>query len=399
MIDIKKFCPAPFVNVTTRTTGSIKPCCVYPTDYSNVKNSSIEQKWNSPDFVNLRQIMLDGSQTNLQCKQACYDKELQNQNSDRLGWLRRVDLLDSDVDTQLKKLQQWDKISSEFPSYVELQISNLCNLKCLTCFPGDSSSFLYETIQIVEKTSNKTNISDQSLIQSMYQYQDHELDKLFCDILNHDIKVLDLRGGETMLVPIIQQRLLNLDSDKKQKIQLRIQTNGTILNPTWKEILNSYQKIDLQVSIDAVGTDINYIRHPAEWNRIQKNLEFFRSLPNVNLTIACTVSNLNLPILTKFLNWADGENYVWGMNTVVNPRIFNPANLPQSVLHTAMEKIATFQPKHPENATMVNYLTKLAPLDDKQLWQQFCREISSRDAYRKNSIFDIHPELKNFWVL
>jgi sulfatase maturation enzyme AslB (radical SAM superfamily) len=232
----------------------------------------------------------------------------------------------------------------------------------------------------------------------MYQYKDQQLDRLFREILNHDIKLLDLRGGETMMIPAIQQQLLDLDSDKKQKVQLRIQTNGTVLNSSWKEILSSYEKIDLQVSIDATGTDINYIRYPADWDCIQKNLEFFRSLPNVNLTIACTVSNLNLPILTKYLNWADNENFNWFVSTLVTPTIFNPANLPQSILRTATEKIATFHPKNPEKAAMINYLANLAPLDDPQLWQQFCEEISLRDNYRKNSIFDIQPELKEFWI-
>jgi hypothetical protein len=43
-------------------------------------------------------------------------------------------------------------------------------------------------------------------------------------------------------------------------------------------------------------------------------------------------------------------------------------------------------------------LTTLSPLGNEQLWKTFCQQITLRDEYRNNSIFDLNPELKKFWI-
>jgi hypothetical protein len=397
MINPEKFCLAPFVQVVCRTNKTINPCCYYNNNKTNLQIQTIQQAWLGPEFQKLRETMIDETKTDPQCEKSCYNLEKQGMNTERLGLFQRHSPLEIEQAVNFSKLEKSNSKEINFPKKVEFHVSNLCNLKCLTCCPEDSSSLLNENKALFAK-SNKKFFHPHKLEQSYFQFGDDRLKEIFEEILANDVETLDIRGGETMLVPYIREMLCSIDDKKKKTMSLRIQTNGTILNDQWKEILTSFKTIHLQVSIDAIEDDIHYIRHPADWSSILQILEFVKNLTNIDLTIACVISNLNLPILTKFMSWADKENFNWGLSCVAGPSHFVPNNLPETIFASAIEKIKKFQPKSRSNANVLNYLTTLSPLGNEQLWKTFCQQITLRDEYRNNSIFDLNPELKKFWI-
>lgn len=398
MIDKNKFCIAPFVQMVCRADGEAIPCCYYMNPGSDTKGQGVQKEWQNLDKI--REVMLDGAQTDKMCQTMCYDREAAGLPSERLS-LISIFGLDRNIDHyQQLKDKQWDKL--DFPKKVELHTSNLCNLKCLTCHPRDSSAFLTESTQIRSKYKiNIQGYGDEDLMQSRYQYTDEQLAKILDEIISHDIEILDLRGGETMMVPYIQKRLLELPLEKREKISIRVQTNGTYLTNEWKEILETFRYSWVQFSIDATDKDIHYIRYPADWDTIRRNLEVVRKISKVNLNVSCVISNLNFPILGKFIQWADDEEYNWGVSTVSTPEIFQPNNLPQAIIDLSADRLSAIKIKHPRsNGSMetLEYLCSLRSLDDPRLWKEFCETISLRDAWRKNSIFDLHPYLREYWV-
>jgi hypothetical protein len=98
------------------------------------------------------------------------------------------------------------------------------------------------------------------------------------------------------------------------------------------------------------------------------------------------------------MTWAENEGYHWNVNLLDNPAIFQATNLPEPLFKASQEKIAEFVPKTQAQKKLLHYLCTLEPLNDQSLWMQFCETVSLRDGFRNNSIFDIHPSFKAFWV-
>jgi hypothetical protein len=132
---------------------------------------------------------------------------------------------------------------------------------------------------------------------------------------------------------------------------------------------------------------------------IERNLQIVRAMSHVDLSVACVVSNLNLPILRRFMTWAEDEGYHWGISTVKTPYIFQPNNMPEPLLRTAQEKIRDFMTTDNHTRSVIEYLCAMDPLDDQYLWTEFCRNITLRDEFRNNSVFDLNPEFREHWVV
>ena len=337
---------------------------------------SIKEYYNSDFNRELKQKMLDGEEI-VGC-QDCY---------------RSDELYGSSLRTKTNGLAQGTMQNYEdldFPPELELQISNICNIKCLTCRPEDSSSFL---------TENKIlKISDHS--NKDYQLSDEKLDQIFSEINSHNINMLDLRGGESMMVPRIKQRLTALTNVKD--VELRIQTNGTIWDNEWFSIFEKFKEINVMVSIDAYGDDNHYVRFPAIWSEIENTVNKMREVSNLRISGNCTISNLNLPILSRLLDWIIEKDIEFGFTGLSHPKHFEMTNLPIQVIVDIKEKLNKYLNRFNHQYTNDQFesiLMRLGTINDLDvdMWNKFCDIIDTRDQHRNNSIFDIQPELKKYW--
>ena len=372
----KRFCIAPWTSVVLKTTGQLGPCCAYPTQ-NKIIDMSIKEYYNSDFNKELKQKMLNGEK--IAGCQDCY---------------RSDELYGSSLRTKTNDLAQGtmqDYENLDFPLDLELQISNICNIKCLTCRPEDSSSFL---------TENKIlKISDHS--NGDFQLGNERLDQLFEQIGENSINMLDLRGGESMLVPNIKQRLRAL-SDVND-IELRIQTNGTIWDDEWVGIFQKFREVNVMISIDAYGTDNHYVRFPAVWSDIENTVDKMREVTNLRLSGNCTVSNLNLPVLPRLLDWIIEKDIEFGFTGLLYPDYFEMTNLPLSIINDTKQKLNKYRNRFNHGYTNDQFESIILRLEslsefNKETWKIFCRVISMRDQHRKNSVFDIQPELREYWT-
>jgi len=366
------FCILPFVQTVIRTDGTMSSCCNI-LGSQNIRTTDVEQFWNSEEVAELKQKVLQDRPVP-QCK-TCYNHERVQGESMRTQSLRDYKFFSKTH--RLKLFDHYDYATKQFPEKVEWHIQNLCNLKCLTCTPRDSSLFLTENQQL--RISN--------FKQSQFSIDDNVLGKNLQLIFNHQLDVLDLRGGESMLIPKIQNILLDL-APEQYNCTLSIQTNGTILNDNWKTILSRFKKIKLMLSIDAYGSDNYYIRYPADWDKIESNTDYFLAQSNINLHVNCTISNLNFPLLPKLKHWAESKKLFVNWSFVNIPDYFHFTNLPQPIFDAAKLQASKI-------SGLENLITTQS---NTQNWSEFCSIITLRDKHRKNNVFDILPDLQNFWI-
>jgi len=269
----------------------------------------------------------------------------------------------------------------DLPSRLEVHVGNLCNLKCLTCRPEDSSKFLVED-QILG-ISNHT--------QSDYVLPDAFLDNVAESIAQGKIELLDLRGGESMLVPAIKKFLMALQDPAFEQVKLRIQTNGTVLDDEWKLLLQRFKNVEVMLSIDAVGKANTYIRYPAVWQDIERNTAWFKTQPHIKLYVNCTISNLNVLLIGELVEWCRQTGVFFHGVPLTKPVFYQFNNLPRDVLTLAQDQLKVYGDEF-------KYILQATADNDSANWQNFCHTIDLRDQHRGNRIFDVVPELKQYWT-
>lgn len=368
----KTFCIFPFVQTVVRTDGRLGPCCRIQTN-QNISNTSIETFWNSNDINSIRTNLVNGI-ADPNCS-ACYNEELKFKKSMRTGALS--DYKFNNEKYYLAQLDQQNLQNTNFPNRLEIHLGNLCNLKCLTCGPADSSAFLAE--------NRVLKISDHN--QKDYQLSDNAIDDILASAIKNKVELLDLRGGETMLMPAVKNILLEWPQDQADNLTIRIQTNCTIMDPDWEKIFKKFKQFDIMMSIDGYQQDNEYIRYPSKWDDVQRNVDIISKLPNAKTYVNCTVSNLNFLLLPRLIDWCRQRSIFFHWSTVRFPAEFSYNNLPNELFIQAKQALTHY----PEVQALV---TQDA---DTTHWDSFCQIIDIRDNYRKNRIFNILPQLKPYW--
>jgi len=367
------FCVFPFVQTVIRTTGSLGPCCQIQTD-QNISNTTVEQFWNSGAMNHMRQTIVDGQEPIASC-QPCYNDEISTGKSMRTSTLSDYKFFNSSHYHQL--LDYYKLKNIKFPNRLEIHLGNLCNLKCLTCNPKDSSAFLAE---------NRTlGISNHD--QKDYQLSDDNIEQILNSAKFQDIKILDLRGGESMLMPLIKKILLSWPDAQANDITLRIQTNCTAIDEQWKSIFKKFGKLEIMMSIDAYGADNEYIRFPSVWKDIVQNVAVLKNLDNATSYVNCTLSNLNFLVLPKLINWCKEQNIYFHWSPLKIPDYFHFTNMPEDLFKIGQQQLMNY----PEVKSVMSQT-----YNDRS-WNNFCDMISLRDNYRKNSIFNVIPKFKSYW--
>jgi len=382
------FCIQPFVNTTTRIQGQNNVCCNINSFNSTIDTESPRDFFNSVGVKEMRRKLLKGEKLD-DCSQCHYQEELSN-SSQRIEYNKYYNINNNQTNEYYEKIVNKLKLTKlENPLYAELHISNLCNLKCLSCNERDSSKFHAE---------NKIlGISDNPNVD--YSKFDIHKYKALDSIIKKGLLFLDIRGGETLMVPEVKKILTEVDDEMAKNITLKIQTNGTILpDDTWIGIFKKFKRTKVNVSIDAFGDENHYVRFPSDWEKIKSTIDILEK-NDITFLINTVVSNINLLLLDKLFAWIQQNKYLNYFYILESPEHFRPTNLPQSLLDIAVKRLQNVNKNfvnkdcHQKIDDLIGMCSTRGSDTD---WQIFCKNIKMRDKYRKNSITNIIPQIKEY---
>lgn len=391
----KTFCIHAWEHLVHRTDGDLSLCCNFRSNI-NIKDTSLLTFYNSDYLKDIRKKMLQGD-TVTQC-QLCYTEEENFNQSIRTLSNNYFKKYYPQKIVNTKNYTGNEEV--KLPSRIELHLSNVCNLKCLTCCPQDSSMFLVEENKF--RLLKKQNLYNQNL----YQKTDLEIEELLSQIKLDETNIIDLRGGESLLVKPIKPFLKNINTQDKKRLTLRIQTNGTIFDNEFIDIFTQFKKVEFLLSIDGYKDDNFYLRYPSNWEKICNTIDTIQSFNNASLHITTTISNLNILVLDKLLDFFIEKNFIFGFSHVHTPKIYKVSNLPKELKLIAYKKLSPYLQKFKnkfyeyEVQNLVNNISYSLELDEFELsdWQQFCEIINFRDKERKENILEYIPEFEKFWI-
>lgn len=243
---------------------------------------------------------------------------------------------------------------NRFPSKIDFELSNECNLECIMC-RGEFSSAI------------RRNREKLPPIPTAYDAQ-------FVDQLEEFIPYLEnshFLGGEPFMIPIyidIWERMIQINP----KIRISVQTNGTILT---QRIKNLMEKItfEIAVSIDSIYEE-NYqlIRKNGNFVQLMENIRYFRNYCRERNT------NFHLSYCPMVQNWEELPDVIAFANDLDCAVFFNTVSFPQ-------ECALSFLPS--------SKLEKvIAQLSEAQLPERTKREIQNKKAYS-----DLLQQLKHWY--
>lgn len=261
------------------STGDMKACCVSDIFLGNIKNSTVNELFDSEKMVELRQKFLRNEPDN-RCKN-CYDKEASGNESLRLEALNKYEnLIDRCIDEPK-------------PLYFDIRFSNNCNLKCRTCWHGNSTKWFEDA-----KKLNRA-IGDKALIKAFEN--EEELEKNIGPYIEQ-AEEFYFAGGEPLLMEEHLWVINQLTQKKNRKCLLRYNTNLTVLHQfdrdlveLWKE----FDQIEILASIDGLRGKGKMIRSGIDFDVFEYNFRRLQKLENVNIKIAPTFSLLNAELLPE----------------------------------------------------------------------------------------------------
>lgn len=298
----KAFCALPFLHLYIDANNDIGTCC------SGAKVKEFDNSFdyeNDKDFDQIRRNMLAGNKIP-QCS-FCYSVEEKGGISFRIQntveWAKKLHC--SDINNFETKL-----------IYYDIRNDNLCNLACRMCIP-EWSSQLEKEYQILNWPHRK-NKKNENLIDTI----DFE-----------SVQKIYIAGGEPTIMPQFKRLLQTAIEKNKTNFELCVISNATNYNKQILTLLEKFANVSFTLSIDGFGNTNKYIRWPADWTAIVKNINKLKTFTN-QISVNITVSIYNvfcLSPLVQFLENTLPRPVTIFLNEVIDVRM-TPFNFPNKQL-------------------------------------------------------------------
>lgn len=349
----------------------------------NSSNCTFDEILNCSDSQEIRNSLKNGEK-HPACK-ICWDEERNGLPSKRLR------------DNRHYKEQNINHDDIEVV-FLDISLSNKCNLKCRSCSPTSSKFWTDD----YEKVSN--SIMKRSPFAEHQKIIDKAFDKnslFWVEVKKHisTIKWIDFYGGEPFLIQS-QWDFLEwvISMDRAKDITLHFNTNGTLWDNKKYNILNKFKKVLIDFSIDGIEDKARYIRHPSNWNIVSSNFEKIISIiktnSKFNMNICYTVSILSLYGFAETMDYFRKVNFDnFFINILHGPDWYNIKNIPRKIKEKLLKQI-----KDPIKESLKdfyvndNFLNILDEECDLQQWDTFLKITKFLDEIRGESFSETFPE-------
>lgn len=240
----------------------------------------------------------------------------------------------SDEQAGRSSLRQW--ANSEFadqppesdqPHYVDLRLSNRCNLKCRMCDPRYSAGIAAE----MHRHDLHEFYPTASQSHKLQTISDHRLEDI--KMMLPKIDRLMFTGGEPTQIDQVRDIIdLSIRTGHSHTCDLLITTNATHCDAWWLQLSQHFRSMHWTISMDGVGKTYEYIRSGAEWSQFAHTVEdiiHHASSVQINSVMsALTVHDCDRAV-EMVQQWRDQHRSVWprGHFDWTMPVLHEPAQL------------------------------------------------------------------------
>ena len=338
--------------ITIGTGGTVRPCCyIRPSDNSNKDYD--EFNWKN-SFPELKETMETGWAK--ECEYCRLD-ELHNGSSPR---------------TSRAKYH----VPGDEKTIFDLKITNTCNLSCRMCTPKSSST--WDKVVKANKDANLEKHWDPiKPLTSPFSWHN----KFLSEVKNNldKVKYLKFTGGEPFLVKHTKEVCkYAIESGASSSTELKFISNGQVtLDDEWFEIFSKYREVQIDISVDGIGSRYEYIRPYSKWSNIE---DFINNIKKRDLDIEIFITylpqTLNAAVFYETEEWAN--NHGLDIHNTTDWQLKEPEFMNYSSLHPSVREklnISTDVVYKEENfKKLVDYMSALDKIYGTDMKQE-CPEL------------------------
>lgn len=370
------WCTLPWFHKAIQTDGTVKPCCSW-----NGPAQPESDDWLSGSLPSeLRGMFAAGAPAG-GCRNCVVKESSGNSSWRNLSFSMAEDVGLSDL--AIHPLRS-----------MEVNLSNVCNLRCRTCNGDSSSKWVADEIAMGLRPAGTTAIRRSGWVLS-------DSDAL-------TIRLIEFLGGEPLLHQDEIVRNLSKIADLSS-LRLTMTTNGTIKpNSDLTEILVRCQRVHINVSVDGLGRLNDYIRSDSTWDDVVSTLRWLDGMAvahdHFNYGICSVYSILNCNRLPELWEWYDGRGsgLAYGPRQAVaipliGPSFYDVKNLPLASKAMLTSHLAAARAALPDRASMIDGLIDYLNLDAYKPFDAVRDEFATfnghLDGTRSASLSDVNPEI------
>ena len=284
-------CNAPFNNMYFTVRGKVSPCWKLPAfcDQWSLERS-IKDIWFGEEFERYRNAL-----------KAC-------------NFLDRCKECETEIAKDVWPLAKaYEKYPVRaYPSLMELELSNQCNLECVMC-SGELSSGIRKNR---DKLPPLPQIYTEQFVEEMREFVPH-------------LTELRFNGGEPFAQKIVLD-ICDMVAEVNPGLKINIATNGTVYSKRVRKILEQ-NNTHINISIDSLDPKrYSEIRINGKMEDVHKNFALYKEYcgKEKNLSVMVNPMRNNWFEMVDFLKFADDNECSLWYNTILYPKEWAIWNLP-----------------------------------------------------------------------
>lgn len=439
--DLESFCPEVWSQIEIDAGGDYKICCLANNDnffgmaiddnnnVMNVLTHSIQDALNSKAHREHR-LELKNNVKPKRCKN-CYDSELATKGNVKVAGIiskygnskrQRVIEITAPSIPEYVTIDNVDQLTNEDGSVtsrvvnLDIRFGNLCNYKCIMCSPRESNQWYedwialdlyedqsqeyrkgaYKVYPITRDTRGKLQM------EGMTPWWESDVWWTRFDEIAPSLRYIYFTGGEPLLVPAMQECLDRLiDSGHAKDIQLRYDTNLSVINSKVIDKWKHFKNIHLCVSIDDTDDRYSLIRYPGDFDKFISNIKLLKE-NNIGIHyVSACVGMASIYNMTRVLPLADELGIITNFRFLEGPGFLDIRILPKSAKLEIIETLEQIPgPAHHRrwyNAE-IKILKEYLESSDTTKIKKFVRVMNKLDELRntnwRQTIPDVYDLLK-----
>ena len=382
------WCVNPYLTLGTIPSGEVVPCCMsfkqYKTDAGNktVGEESILNFWKSKDRQQFIADLASGKQMP-ECSN-CWKEESAGKESKRVR--------DNAVWAGLVTGNIQDPVN------MYLALGDLCNLKCRICGPDRSSVWVEEESKISWYSNIKLKLfNDPKETRKSFSSSNINFWKDILPLMP-TITRIDLSGGEPLYVKNHWKLIKHcVDNDLSKNQIIHYSTNGTIFPEKYISYLNAFKTVEMYISLDSIGQEFNYLRHPGNFVEVDENINKFcqvrdSKITNWDLGGTISISAFSVWNFPATFEYCKSKGITVYVNIVHDTRSmkFLPRKLKDTIIERLLAHTSEYAEWTSQRDQIILYLNNHSynPI----LWKLFWKEVRQRDTFRGESFETTFPE-------
>jgi len=367
----------------------------------------------------IRKQMLDGEEVK-GCEH-CYDLEDMGFPSYRTNYIRDWFEYSGRGEEIVKRIEKSKRNGfrvEESPMYLDFRLGNMCNLKCRMCQPQNSSQINKEYVKIEKADPEsaqfiKDNFTWGQFAENITPWEDDPEFLRQVEEWLPGVNKLYFTGGEPTIIERvywIMEKCVEMGIAKD--IELVFNSNMTNIQKRFLNLVEQFKDVLMCISVDAYGSENEYIRGASHWSRVEKNLRTYCASDVVGTVLFSPVIQIyNVLTITKLLDFIESLEVEYGRQVFVTflicdyPTSLDFRNCPDQVREVAAGRLEEWMKRskvlinRPENVQTIEATIKALKENRKEKWEEelkvFKKYTNLLDKQRNESMSEALPELWN----